>query len=135
MLIHPHVLDDFLDYNDFLGAAESLIEKLGQRGIVQLASFHPGYRFAGTDPEAVENYTNRSPYPMLHLLREESISAVVADSDELREIPRRNIETLRELGLQAMQEKLKAIENGAEPPARPTTKGGPRRDGLTEPGG
>ena len=76
LLIHPCVLGAFLDYNDFLGAGERLIEELGQRGRIQLASFHPGYQFAGVEPGAVENYTNRSPYPMLHLLREESISAV-----------------------------------------------------------
>jgi uncharacterized protein len=114
LLIHPRVLGAFPDYNEFLGAAEGLIEELGQRGVIQLASFHPGYRFAGTGPDAVENYTNRSPYPMLHLLREESISAVARDPGELREIPRRNVETLRGLGLKKMREKLRAIGDGSE---------------------
>jgi hypothetical protein len=114
LLIHPRVLGPFLRYNDFLDAGERLIEELGQRGSIQLASFHPDYRFAGTDPAAVENYTNRSPYPMLHLLREESISAVAGDPDELLEIPRRNVETLRRLGLEKVLAKLKAVEDGTE---------------------
>jgi uncharacterized protein len=112
LLIHPCVLGAFLDYNDFLWDGERLIEELGQRGRVQLASFHPAYQFAGVEPEAVENYTNRSPYPMLHLLREDSISAVAGDPDELLEIPRRNVETLKTLGLAKILEKLKAIETG-----------------------
>jgi hypothetical protein len=107
LLIHPRVFLDFLDYNDFLDPAERLVRKLGLEGVVQIASFHPAYRFADADPDAVENYTNRSPYPMLHLLREESVSAVAGDPDELLEIPRRNVETLRRLGLAKMLEKLK----------------------------
>jgi hypothetical protein len=107
LLIHPRVFLDFLDYNDFLDPAERLVRKLGLKGVVQIASFHPAYRFADADPDAVENYTNRSPYPMLHLLREESVSAVAGDPDELLEIPRRNVETLRRLGLAKMLEKLK----------------------------
>jgi hypothetical protein len=71
------------------------------RGTIQIAGFHPAYQFAGTEADAVENYTNRSPYPMLHLLREQSISAVAADPDALGEIPRRNIETLRRLDRRA----------------------------------
>lgn len=112
LLIHPLALGNFLDYNDFLGRGEQLIWELNLRGTFQLASFHPDYQFAGTDPEAVENYTNRSPYPMLHLLREESISQVASDQDELLEIPRRNGETLRAIGREKILEKLRAIEDG-----------------------
>lgn len=111
LLIHPHALAAFLEYNEFLTAAERLIEDLGQRGCIQVASFHPDYRFAGTRPNAVENYTNRSPYPMLHLLREDSISAVAADPDELLEIPRRNVETLRGMGLKKILEMLKSVKD------------------------
>jgi hypothetical protein len=114
LLIHPRALGDFLDYNDFLGVGERLARDLGLRDTIQIASFHPEYQFAGTDADAVENYTNRSPYPMLHLLREESISEVASDPNELLEIPRRNIETLRKLGKKAILEKLKAIEDGLE---------------------
>ena len=112
LLIHPHVLGNFLDYNDFLGVAERLVGELGLRGTIQIASFHPNHQFAGTDPSALENYTNRAPYPMLHLLREESISEVASDRTDLLEIPRRNIETLRGLGREKILEKLKAIEDG-----------------------
>ncbi len=114
LLIHPHALADFLAYNDFLDAADRLLGKLGLRGVIQIASFHPAYQFADTAPDAVENYTNRSPYPMLHLLREESISAVVSDPAERLEIPRRNIATLKGLGREKVLERLKEIEDGRE---------------------
>lgn len=114
LLIHPSVLGAFLDYNNFLDAAELLIEELGLRDSIQLASFHPDYRFAGADDSAVENYTNRSPYPMLHLLREASVTAVAGGPVELLAIPQRNIETLRRLGLARILEKLKAVEDSSE---------------------
>ena len=98
LLIHPRALRDFLDYNDFLGAGDRLVEALGLYGVIQIASFHPDYWFAGTKPGSVANYTNRSPYPMLHLLREQSVTAAADDPDALLEIPRRNVETLRRLG-------------------------------------
>jgi hypothetical protein len=112
LLIHPHVLAHFPDYNDFLDRAERLIEELGLRGTIQLASFHPEYQFAGTDVGAVENYTNRSPHAMLHLLREVSISQVAGDPNELLEIPRRNVETLRGIGKENILKKLKATQDG-----------------------
>jgi hypothetical protein len=114
LLIHPRALENFLDYNDFLGVGERLVADLGLRGSIQIAGFHPAYQFASTDPDAVENYTNRSPYPMLHLLREESISEAAPDPSELLDIPRRNIETLRGLGRGRILQKLKAIEDGPE---------------------
>ncbi len=109
LLIHPQVLGDFLDYNDFLAVGDQLIRDLNLRGTIQIASFHPDYQFAGTAQDAVENYTNRSPFPMLHLLREESISKVANDPDELLKIPERNIETLRKLGIKEMLRRLKAV--------------------------
>ena len=112
LLIHPRVLVDFLSYNDFLDTGDRLVRSLGLRGTIQIASFHPGYQFAGTEPGAVENYTNRSPYPMLHLLREESITAVAGNPDELAEIPRRNVETLRALGTEKVLEMLKGVRDG-----------------------
>jgi hypothetical protein len=105
LLIHPQVLRDFLDYNDFLADADRLLGTLGLRGTIQIASFHPNYQFAGTDLAAVENYTNRSPYPMLHLLREVSVSEVAGDPAVLDGIPRRNVETLRRLGRAAILER------------------------------
>ena len=101
LLIHPRALADFLDYNDFLGEAEALVEALGLTGEIQLASFHPRYQFAGSGPDDIENYTNRSPYPMLHLLRESSVErAVAAAGEEVAAIGERNMETLRRLGFE-----------------------------------
>jgi hypothetical protein len=99
VLIHPHVLRSFLDYNDFLDVADAAIDRLGLTGVVQTASFHPEYQFAGTAPDDVTNYTNRSPYPMLHLLREESVERAVDGYPGVEQIPERNIETMRRLGL------------------------------------
>ena len=107
ILIHPHVLGDFLDYNDFLGDADDLVRRLGLEGEIQVASFHPDYRFADCAADAVENYTNRSPYPMLHLLREASVSEVAGDPEALGRVPERNIETLRKLGRKAVAERLR----------------------------
>jgi hypothetical protein len=98
LLIHPHALNDFLDYNDFLDVADSAIEEQGLGGVLQVASFHPDYRFEGTDPDDVDNLSNRSPYPMLHLLREDSIARAVAAAPDAETIYGRNIETLRRLG-------------------------------------
>jgi uncharacterized protein len=114
LLIHPRALGNFLDFNDFLSAGERRVADLSLRGTLQIASFHPAYQFAGTDPGAVENYTNRSPYPMLHLLREESISEVAGAMNDRLEIPRRNIETLKGLGRERILEKLKAIQVGLD---------------------
>ena len=112
ILIHPKVLGDFLDYNDFLADADDLLRRLGLEGEIQVASFHPDYRFADCAADAVENYTNRSPYPMLHLLREASVSEVAGDPEALGRVPERNIETLRRLGMKAIVERLRAIGEG-----------------------
>lgn len=110
ILIHPMAFQDFLDYNDFLTPAEESIVNLGFDGIIQLASFHPEYQFGGTSPDDVENESNRSPYPMLHLLREISITEIADDDEALADIPDRNIATLRAIGRKAftaMKEQLK----------------------------
>ncbi|NUS38646.1 MAG: DUF1415 domain-containing protein [Lysobacter sp.] len=98
LLVHPHVLRDFLDYNDFLDAADRLVARLGLEGVLQVASFHPDYRFAGTAQDDIANYTNRAPYPTLHLLREESVSRAVAAFPDPDAIVERNIATLDRLG-------------------------------------
>ena len=110
LLIHPHVLGNFLDYNNFLGVVDQLLEELGLCGTIQVASFHPHYRFAGTEPNAAENYTNRSPYPMLHLLRETSVSQATDPSNEVLEIPRRNVETMRNLGREHILKRLQTLD-------------------------
>lgn len=103
LVVHPHLLPDFLDYNDFLGFAEQLLVDFGLTGEVQIASFHPDYQFAHLAADRVENYTNRSPYPMLHLLREASVSKAVEFYDDVEQIPGRNEAKLRELGLEAVR--------------------------------
>lgn len=99
MLIHPHVLTDFLDYNDFIAVGDAAIGELGLVGVLQIASFHPAYQFAGTTMHGVANYTNRSPYPTLQLLRELSVNRAVAAFPEAQEIYQKNIETMRRLGV------------------------------------
>jgi hypothetical protein len=112
LLIHPRALLNFHDYNDFLARGDRLVGELGLRGTIQLASFHPDYQFADTDADAVENYTNRSPYPMLHLLREASFAEAADNLDTLLDIPRRNGECLRALGREKILELLKAVKDG-----------------------
>lgn len=97
LLIHPWVLNDFRAYNDFLDVCDALLAQLGLAGELQVASFHPDYQFAGTAPQDIENFTNRSPFPTLHLLREASVSHAV-DGTNTEAIYLDNIETLRELG-------------------------------------
>ena len=98
LLIHPHVLQDFMDYNDFLELADGAVEELELDGEIQVASFHPNYQFDGTAPDDMENFSNRSPYPTLHLLRESSVERAVAEFPDTDTIYERNIETLDKLG-------------------------------------
>ncbi|MBC7184189.1 MAG: DUF1415 domain-containing protein [Marinobacter sp.] len=106
LLIHPGVLQAFGPYNEFLDAADGLLAYLEMEGVYQIASFHPDYRFAGTEPDAAENYTNRSPFPMLHLLREASLEAAIESYPDVDGIPQKNIELMDELGAEKMREIL-----------------------------
>src|SRR5579862_1592491 len=94
LLVHPWVLRDFHDYNDFLADVEAVVARLGLEGVLQVASFHPHYEFAESTPDDMANFTNRSPYPMLHLLREASIDRAVAAFPDPAAIFERNIATL-----------------------------------------
>lgn len=98
LLIHPGVLTDFLDYNDFLDVVDAVLEDMDLEGELQVAGFHPQYQFADTQPDDIENFTNRSPYPTLHLLRESSMVQAVSAYPEADKIFDKNIETLRKLG-------------------------------------
>ena len=98
LLVHPYILTDFIEYNDFLDVADAALEDMDLEGALQVASFHPQYQFAGTQPDDIENHTNRSPYPMLHLLREASVVQAVSAFPEAEKIFDKNIETLRRLG-------------------------------------
>jgi hypothetical protein len=98
LLIHPGALGQFDDFNDFLAVADAAIEALDLEGVVQIASFHPDYRFAGTKPDAIENFSNRSPYPILHLLRESSVARAADAMPDPDSIYRDNMVTLKQLG-------------------------------------
>ena len=98
LLIHPTLFEDFLDFNDFLEVAEGVVDEHELEGVVQLASFHPQFQFDGTEPDDIGNYTNRAPFAMLHLLREESVERAVAAFPEAESIFEQNIATLEKLG-------------------------------------
>lgn len=98
LLMAPCMLHDFLDFNDFLAEADDAVAALDLDGVIQIASFHPAYQFAGTAPDDITNYTNRAPYPTLHLLREASVDRAVAAFPEAEAIFERNIATLETLG-------------------------------------
>lgn len=98
LLIHPQVMADFIDFHFFLPEAEALLRNLDLEGVLQIASFHPQFEFAGSDSDDIDNYTNRSPYPTLHLLRESSIDRAVAAFPDAADIFDKNIETMQNLG-------------------------------------
>ncbi|RZJ06787.1 MAG: DUF1415 domain-containing protein [Rubrivivax sp.] len=98
LVVHPNVLTDFLDFNDFLDTADALVEDLKLDGILQVADFHPAYQFEGSEPGDIANYSNRSPYPTLHILREESIERAVQTMPDTASIYENNLETLDRLG-------------------------------------
>jgi hypothetical protein len=98
LLIHPDVLTDFLDYNEFLDVVDAAVEDMGLEGELQVASFHPQFQFADTEPDEISNYTNRAPYPTLHLIREASIARAVESFPDAAEIFEKNIDTLERLG-------------------------------------
>jgi uncharacterized protein len=103
LLIHPTLLPDFLDFNDFMQLADAAVEEHDLQGVIQIASFHPAFQFEGTEPDDIGNYTNRAPFPILHLLRESSIARAVAVFPEAETIYERNIETLQKLGIEGWQ--------------------------------
>lgn len=111
LLIHPNVLNNFLDYNDFLDVADALLEEGGFAGEFQIASMHPNYRFAGTRAADAENYTNRSPYPILHLLREDSLEHALSTYARPDKIPERNIKLMETLGTEHMRGLLEQCQS------------------------
>jgi uncharacterized protein len=113
LLIHPRVLTDFADFNAFLGAVDAAVLELGLEGVLQVASFHPQFQFAGTEPDDLGNATNRSPHPCLHLLREDSIARAVEAFPEPEAIFEANIRTLQALGRQGWSELQAACRRDA----------------------
>lgn len=107
LIVHPQVLTDFLDYNDFLDNADAAIEALDLQGILQVASFHPDYQFDGVAADDASNYTNRAPFPTLHLLREESVERAVDAFPDPDVIVERNIQTLDRIGVAGWHRRLR----------------------------
>ncbi|MFT4191884.1 MAG: DUF1415 domain-containing protein [Comamonas sp.] len=116
LLIHPRVLQDFYDYNDFLAEADDLLVERELDGVLQIASFHPHYQFAGTREDDITNYSNRSPFPTLHLLREASIDRAVEAFPEAESIYERNMRTLEDLGLEGWKQLFDAPDGAATRP-------------------
>ena len=112
LLIHVNVLQDFDDYNQFLNCTDELLGRTGLEGVYQIASFHPHYRFDGTESDDAENYTNRSPYPMMHIIREESLARAIAESANVDQIPARNIALMNKMGQDKLRTLLQACING-----------------------
>ncbi|MGH1470266.1 MAG: DUF1415 domain-containing protein [Cellvibrionaceae bacterium] len=106
LLVHPYVLGDFYDYNDFLSLADSLLNEMELEGVYQIASFHPNYQFADTLPDDIINYSNKSPYPMLHILAEESVEKAVETYPDIDSIPENNIKKLESIGLEGIKKLL-----------------------------
>ena len=117
LLIHPQVLTDFADYNDFIEVAEDTVAELDLEGVLQVASFHPQYQFADTASDDVGNATNRSPFPTLHLIREDSIDRAVQAFPEAELIYETNIATLERLGAEGWDELRRACQADAAGPA------------------
>jgi hypothetical protein len=129
LLIHPWVLADFLHYNDFLAVADAAVANLRLAAIIQVASFHPQYQFDATGPDDIDNYTNRSPYPTLHLLRQESVDRALAAFPDPAQIFEKNIATLRVLGHEGWNRLGLAAPPTPAPPGPPgdAAPGRPRR--------
>ncbi len=111
LLVHPYALTDFLDYNDYLHEIGDVLRAQEWEGILQVASFHPGYQFAGTPPGAASNYTNRSPFPTLHLIREERLEQILEHYESPEKIPERNIALLEKMG----RAQIEALITGLKP--------------------
>lgn len=111
LLILPNALSDFLNFNDFLGFADELLQEMNLDGVFQIASFHPDYQFAGTGIDDPENYTNRSPFPILHILREDSLEQAIESHPNTSSIPDDNIELMNKLGNKHMASLLLACKN------------------------
>lgn len=112
LVVHPQVLADFLDYNDFLETADALVGELELEGVLQVASFHPQYQFADSHPDDIANFTNRSPWPTLHLLREDSVSRAVEAFPDPDAIVERNVATLEKLGLAGWRALFEDVPRG-----------------------
>lgn len=112
LVVHPEVLQDFHAFNQFLDEGERLLAEMGLLGVYQIASFHPHYQFAGTSPADAENYSNRSPWPVLHILREASVERAIAAHGDIDAVPARNIAVLNSLGTDRLRVLLRGCLDG-----------------------
>lgn len=103
LLVHPQTLNDFAEYNQFLDLADGLLTQMNLDGVFQIASFHPDYQFADTRPDDAENFTNRSPYPTLHILREASLTRAIAEYPDIEQVPVRNIARMNALSAEQLK--------------------------------
>jgi hypothetical protein len=110
LLVLPNALNDFEEYLSFIENAEALIEEMDLVGIIQLASFHPDYQFSGEPAESASHFTNRSPYPVIHFLREEMMERVLEDFPEPEAIPQQNIQTLEEIGRAEIEKRWNSLK-------------------------
>lgn len=110
LLIHPNCLVDFNEYNQFLDLTQNLLEQFHWQGEFQIASFHPHYQFADTRPDAAENFTNRSPYPILHILREAQVEKAIESYPNIEQVPQRNIELMNMIGTCNLQTELMELQ-------------------------
>jgi hypothetical protein len=109
LLAIPFALCDFEEYLDFIDDAESLLEKVGLNGVIQLASFHPDYQFEGEPMESAGHYTNRAPFPLIHFLREEMVTRALDQFPNPEQIPQHNIQTLEAMGVAQIEQMLKDL--------------------------
>lgn len=114
LLIHPQAMTDFERYNQFLDRVDDVLEDRGWVGFFQVASFHPQYQFADTQPDDAENFTNRSPFPMLHILREESLEKAIEAYPEVDAVPERNIARMNALGAEKLRAMLRVCLEPAQ---------------------
>lgn len=110
LVVFPNALQGFDGYLAFLHGAQQLLEEMGLLGVLQLASFHPDYQFAGEPIESASHFTNRAPFPMIHLLREEMVTRALETYPNPEQIPERNIQKLEDLGLERLQQILTALD-------------------------
>ncbi|MEK6423950.1 MAG: DUF1415 domain-containing protein [Burkholderia gladioli] len=129
LVIYPHALADFDEFNDAIHFADQLLRQLRLDGVLQIATFHPHYRFDGSEPDDIENYTNRAPYPILHLLREASLDRAVAAFPDAADIYERNQETLRRLGHPGWQAWMAGSEVSERSEGNGPGAGGPQQAG------
>ena len=110
LVVFPNALQGFDGYLAFLDGAQQLLEEMGLLGVLQLASFHPDYQFAGEPIESASHFTNRAPFPMIHLLREDMVTRALETYPNPELIPERNIQKLEDLGLERLQQMLTALD-------------------------